>query len=354
MAARGAADGWDWHKMNDQRNGGIGWTDFTANPVRYRNAEGTVVWGCVKASAGCTNCYAETLAERYGKGGPFNAAVQAKLATEINDKELNAMRTSPKIAFKRVFVGDMTDMFGEWVPDAMLDRIFKVFEERSDVVWQVLTKRAERMHEYINDPRTARQFATWPLPNVWLGTSTENQEQANARVPWLLKTAAAVRYVSYEPALGPVDFTKIEYEDGDTLCCWNALTGEHEVLGSMSVDAVTTTSDGNGVLSWGIAGGESGGGARPNRVEWMRQAVQQFKQAGVALYMKQLGALVHWNGVQGGFGDGPSNVWPFKWSERSEPITDGWRIRLTDRKGVSMVEWPDDLKVRQFPEAAHG
>lgn len=205
----------------------IEWTNFTANPLKYRTADGKVVWGCVHASEGCRHCYSEALAHRYGRGGPFTAATMAGLTPFMDEKELRSILTYKPATGKMCFVGDMTDIFGEWVPFELLDKLFAVFALRPDVTFQVLTKRPERMREYIGDmhpgsPRVIaiRQATTeflsfcsdktsairFPLPNVWLGTSCEDQPTADARIPLLLQTPAAIRFVSYEPALEAVDF----------------------------------------------------------------------------------------------------------------------------------------------------
>src|SRR4051812_14758294 len=100
---------------------------YSANPLKYRDAAGNVVWGCVKTSPGCAHCYAETLAKRYGRGGPFTAATMRGLTPFLDEKELHRMLTYKPAAGKKCFVGDMTDVFGEWVPDELLDRLFAVF-----------------------------------------------------------------------------------------------------------------------------------------------------------------------------------------------------------------------------------
>lgn len=212
----------------------IQWTDFTSNPIRFTNREtgAPVTWACVKVSAGCTHCYAETIALRYGKGGPYTVPAMAKIAPRLDEKELHSLLTSKRLAGKRVFLGDMTDLFGEWVPDDMLDRIFAVMALRPDVTWQLLTKRPERMRAYLSDDERElavleQAFKTlyenpivqvasadewgeqsWPLPNVWMMTSVENQAEADRRIPELLATPTAVRGLSVEPLLGALDLTK--------------------------------------------------------------------------------------------------------------------------------------------------
>lgn len=366
-------------------HGGIAWTDFTSNPIRYRNAAGAVVWGCSKVSAGCTHCYAEALAKRFNRGAAFNDAEMAKLSTFVDEDELRTLLTSKKIAGKRVFIGDMTDVFGSWVSDALLDQLFAVFALRQDVTFQLLTKRPGRMREYLDGdwmPARARwinvlsgwcklsdvQQVTsrkresafskfinahgwpalnpehgWPLPNVWLGTSVEDQASADTRISDLLNTTAVVRFVSYEPALGPVDFTDIAWpinrhrfpstdDISDARSCLRVVEGTR--------------------IDWVIVGGESGHGARPFDLGWARSAVKQCQSAGIACFVKQLGSTC-------GEYAYPSNVTD---TERQLWGDDGWTrvisrdgemfakyTRLKSRAGSDPSEWPDDLRVREFP-----
>jgi protein gp37 len=138
----------------------------------------------------------------------------------------------------------------------------------------------------------------WPMKNLWLGVSVEDQKTADERIPLLLQTPAAVRWVSYEPALGPVDFGRYLPSDGYGQSC----AGEP--------------------INWVVAGGESGPGARPFRTEWARDVIAQCKAAGVPCFVKQLGAHV---------------------------IQDGERRIKQDKKGGDMHEWPHDLRVREYP-----
>jgi len=236
----------------------IGWTDFSANPLKYRTADGRVVWGCAKVSPGCTNCYSEALAKRWNKGGPYNDGEMAKLTPFLAAKEVKAMLTSKAIAGKRVFVGDMTDVFGEWVSDALLDQLFAAFDVRRDVIWQVLTKRAGRMRDYMDD------WKDGPLPNVWLGVSVEDQSRADERIPFLLDTPAAVRFISAEPLLGPIDL----------MPDWFPL------------DQISGVDYGAG-LNWVIVGGESGPRFRSCSVEWIEGIVDSCIESSLPVFVKQ-------------------------------------------------------------------
>ena len=226
----------------------IGWTDFSANPLKYRDASGAVKWACAKVSPGCTNCYSEALAKRWNRGADYNAGEVAKLTPFLDEKELRSMLTSKKISGKRVFVGDMTDIFGEWVADDLLDRLFAGFADRPDVTWQVLTKRAERMRDFLSDGQ--RKPSRWP--SVHLGVSVENNERAIERIPLLAATPAAIRFISAEPLLGSINL-----------------------------------SDQIGNLDWVIVGGESGPRFRSCEVADITDIVQQCRRASVPVFVKQ-------------------------------------------------------------------
>lgn len=338
-------------------HGGIAWCDWTSNPIKYRDADGRAVWGCSKVSAGCTHCYAEALAHRYKKGGPFNDAEMAKLTPFVDPTEMRRLRTSKLISGKRVFVGDMTDIFGAWVPDALIDRIFVVMAARQDVTFQLLTKRPERLRDYVlraND----QPLPVLPLPNVWLGTTVENQETADTRIRHLLETPAAIRFVSYEPAIGPVKFNAIRWESpvgnfggGAYL---DVLKGTFCTIGGHGMPC--------GRLDWVIFGGESGSKARPFEAVWARALVQQCRAAGVACFVKQLGANVR-DRNDAGFMGATVTSWPdfIDEEDRIEHDLDGTRdgyqgapvrVHLRSRSGGDPTEWPRDIRVREWPQAA--
>lgn len=161
----------------------------------------------------------------------------------------------------------------------------------------------------------------WPLPNVWLGVSVEDQPRADERIVDLLLTPAAVRFVSYEPALGPVNFTRIEYNPGGSggPCFINALTGKSLTIGGHQMIPK---------LNWVIVGGESGPGARGFDVRWAHNTVGQCRAFSVACFVKQIGAK------------------PFNSLDPDYP-----RVKIKDKKGGSMEEWPINIRVREFPHA---
>jgi protein gp37 len=180
----------------------------------------------------------------------------------------------------------LSDLFHE---NLSIDDIEKVWRSMCAAlyrghIFQILTKQAKRMATVVPVVMNRIYGFNWRMPDgIWLGVSAENQEMANERIPWLLRTPAAVRFVSYEPALGPVDFTRIEYEPGGS-------------GGTVFIDALwgTFSSVGGGgelgKLSWLIAGGESGKGARPAHPDWFRRSRDQCAAAGVPYFFKQWGS----------------------------------------------------------------
>jgi protein gp37 len=356
--------------MNDQRDGGIAWTDFTSSPLRYHDAAGKSVWGCVKVSPGCAHCYSEALAHRYGKGGPFTKATMDGLTPYLDEKEMRTLLTSKKISGKRVFLADMTDLFGDWVPDEMIAALFGVMAARPDVTWQILTKRAERMLAWFdglgprsredrlhpawfachlaaakrcNDYEPATQgrsdYDRWPLPNVHVGVSVEDQATADERIPLLLQCPAAVRWVSYEPAIGPVDMARWMWP---TCCSWDARYGTFEDALAAGARAErirhSLVLSESRFLDWVVVGGESGPGARPFDLAWARSIIGQCREANVPVFCKQLGSRPFETGV--GLLD-----------DEDPDAIDVCPVRLKDRKGGDPSEWPADLRVREFPES---
>lgn len=380
------------------RKTAIEWTDFSANPLKYRRPDGAVVWACAKTSPGCAHCYAEGIALRYERGTTFAPEVMPSLTPFLDEKDLHKILTARTVDGQPVkggkcFLGDMTDIFGEWVPDDLLDRLFAVIAKRQDVTFQILTKRAKRMLEYMQrrdrvllptgcnclchdvDGDTnieggcerCEDVHVWPLPNVWLGVSVENQKYADERIPLLLQTPAAIRFISAEPLLGPVD---IGMSAATCSCCkrwssrWvqvhrevrpafpiNLMNGADKVVapagihraesnphGALSVGKmglVPTDFTALPKLDWVIVGGESGDGARPFDVAWARSIIKQCADAGVACFVKQLGA-VPVNAILG-----PVN-----------PVNLRAVGAIKNKKGGDTAEWPEDLRVRQFPAVA--
>lgn len=362
----------------------IEWTDYTSNPIRFHDAGGKDVWHCEKTSPGCKHCYAERIAIRLNKGGPFNAHQTKTVTPYLSEDELIALMKSRAISGKRVFIGDMTDIFGEWVPVRFLLALWMVFASRPDVTFQVLTKRADRARDILSldlgkaieveenndelgfpsldafsyaDAVEAIDYG--PLQNVWLGVSCEDQKRADERIPLLLQTPAAVRFVSAEPLLGPINLTALKQangDDGDYFA--DALSGG---CFEFTMDGRRSSGDGptwfENAIDWVIPGGESNG--RGCNVAWIRSIVRQCKAAGTACFVKQLGSDVH-DRNDAEFDGSCKTAWPIEIEERDaiEHNPNGFRedhqgadvcVHLISRKGGDPSEWPEDLRVREFP-----
>ncbi|MFO1156649.1 MAG: phage Gp37/Gp68 family protein [Rhodospirillales bacterium] len=287
----------------------IEWADATWNPVV----------GCTRVSEGCRHCYAERLARRFSRPGQWGEGLTSGGARHFGwTGEVRLVEPALAIPLRwrrprRIFVCSTSDLFHERAADEAIDRVFAVMALCPQHTFLVLTKRPERMREYLEQIAGERDMqrwgnaavdvtgspcaahiedCDWPLPHVWLGASVEDQATANARIPHLLQTPAARRFVSYEPALGPVDFSRIPFIDGDCRHSRNVLTGKPLVYcegidGSPDFSARLDVDTGH--LDWIIAGGESGPGARPAHPDWFRQARDQAAAAGVPFFFKQWG-----------------------------------------------------------------
>lgn len=270
-------------------NSAIEWTDATWNPTT----------GCSKVSVGCTNCYAEKLSHRFGwTEKPWNAAH----ATE--NVKLHGDRLNQPLKWKqpkRIFVNSMSDLFHEQVPDKFIVDVFSVMAEASQHIFQVLTKRPERMMELLNSPTIANDVwlqtsrgvdaspSPWPLPNVWLGVSVENQQAADERIPLLLQTPAAVRFLSCEPLLGPVSLDRwfgLEHGKEWAECICDEIDPTDRPCLTCECRMELGKKSG---LHWVITGGESGSNARPMHPEWARSLREQCTGAGVPFFFKQWG-----------------------------------------------------------------
>lgn len=284
----------------------IEWCDHTFNP-----------WiGCQHVHAGCTHCYAEAFAKRYGKAawGPDGTRVRTSPANWRKPLQWNkaAAKAGER---RRVFCASLADVFEDWngvVVDAggntvtgsleyVRSELFALIDKTPHLDWLLLTKRPENIRRM------------WPLvrrgvePNVWIGTSVSNQETADKMVPELLKCRdlSPCLFLSCEPILGPINLIQSCPPE------WQPHLRDDRI-------------------SWVIIGGESGIKARPCNVEWIRSLRDQCRDAGVACFIKQLGS----------------------WSRLSHVSGFITYLELKDAKGGDLAEWPDDLRVREFPGLA--
>lgn len=342
----------------------ISWTHWEGTTGRAWNP----TRGCSRVSPGCGGakgvggCYAERQAYRFSQPTertphpPYEGLVQlgkqgprwTGRVDLVSDKLADPLRWRGR---STVFVNSMSDLFHESLPFAVIDRVFGVMAACEQHTFIVLTKRAERMREYLAEDRRlqwayagcariedadqtfdAISMGSRALPNVVLGVSVENQEYADKRIPDLLATPAACRMVSYEPAIGPVDFTRLDLGEGWAL---NALVADKYTAGAVGGRSLHL----HPRLDWIVLGGESGPGARPFQIEWARSTIAECRAANVPVYLKQLGAKpspllretrVIVNGADTGQCVG---VYP----------------RLRDKKGADWNEWPEELRVREFP-----
>lgn len=331
--------------------------------IEWTDATWPVVKGCDYVSPGCANCYAADLIHRHSNHPNPKISLPLAGLTEVRNGRprwtgkvyLNEPHLADPLKWKkpqRIFVPSHGDLFHADVPDEFIDRVFAVMGMAGRHTFQVLTKRPDRLAAYleqVSDERDMQRWANaaaeiitdssaagvfdglaWPLRNVWLGFSAENQEWFDRRavqMARLMRTGWTV-FVSAEPLLGPI---RVSGWDGTVQRNW--LTGP----------------DGPGV-SWVIVGGESGSDARWCRVEWVRDLVAQCRAASVPVFVKQLGARVtselpdgeRWPG-----GDGlPSGRLTFTGDGFGNYLVRG----LRDTKGGDPAEWPSDLRVREFPE----
>jgi protein gp37 len=249
----------------------ISWTHSTFNPWH----------GCQRVSPGCEHCYAETFSKRIGLKIWGPQAPRRFFGDSHWAEPLKWNAAAEKAGERRrVFCASMADVLEDRRDlDGWRKKLWELILATQWLDWLLLTKRPENLSRLY-------PWYSFALPSVWLGVTGENQEQLDARWEHLRQADAVVRFVSHEPALGPIRLPT------------------------------------NAGLHWVITGGESGAGARPYRLEWARSLIAEGERAGVAIFVKQLGA---------------------------HPVSNG-ELKLFDRKGSNWAEWPEDLRVRQFPE----
>jgi len=304
-------------------NSKIEWTHHTFNPW----------WGCVRVSPGCEHCYAETFSKRVGLKVWGATAERRFFGAKHWAEPYKWDKAAEKAGERhRVFCASMADVCEDHRDpriQSMLNgarrELARLIENTPNLDWLLLTKRIENFREcFPVELFTGHQYPK----NIWPGTTCEDQPRYDARIRHLLELREfSRRFISYEPALGPIDFRMGGMSMPDY--------AEHNPLAK---------------LDWLIYGGESGGNSRPNEVAWARSARKQCAQAGTAFLLKQLGAVPL---VEAG----RQRYWDWRHVQRPENklFTEHerglWRLHLNDRKGGDLSEWPEDLRVRQFPEA---
>ena len=271
-------------------DGKIEWTDHTFNP-----------WiGCTKISPACDHCYAETWAQRYGQANLWQGERRRTSANNWRQPlRWNAEAERAGVR-KRVFCASLADVFDNQVDGAWRCDLWDLIHVTPHLDWLLLTKRPQNMAVML--PQKARgALADWGdgWPNVWLGTTVENQTEAEKRIPYLLSRPAAKRFLSCEPLLGPVNLRKITTGERRYI---DAITGARGASGLPapfpecleSVPALDPAFSHQPRIDWVIAGGESGPGARPSHPEWFRALRDQCVSVGVPFFFKQWGDWVPW------------------------------------------------------------
>lgn len=292
----------------------ISWCDKTWSPV----------WGCTEVSPACTNCYARTLAHRFGYG--WNGEPMREFGDHHWNEPLRWNKRAAAAGRHETVFPSMCDPFDKDWPAGIRTRFFKLMVNTPNLTWLLLTKRIGNAEHMLNEAALeyTSGLSDWtsaPLPNVWLGSTVINQEEADRDIPKLLATPARIRFLSIEPMLGPIDLT--------------LAFAVREVLGPP-------------LLSWTICGAESGPKARSARLDWMRSIVQQCRGAGVPVHVKQLGREVFDDGMSSPGGHWPAGIVRRPLARRAESDP-SFVIRLEHAKGGDDAEWPDDLRVREFP-----
>jgi protein gp37 len=289
----------------------IGWTDATFNPWQ----------GCAKVSEGCRNCYAETFVVNRTGRRLWGLMAPRHIVTSTWGDPLAWNRKAQKEGQRRrVFCASHADVF-EDRPElaAPRARLFRLIEQTSWLDWLLLTKRPEAV---VRLAAEAGWTGAWPS-NTWAGCTVENQQRAEERIWRLLGVPARIRFLSCEPLLGPLDLANVR------LPGWHAVNGFPEPRGAFArwQEKPMRAKLREGI-DWVICGGESGGQARPFDLAWARSLRDQCQAAGVAFFFKQLG-------------DNPIlSPGPITWPSKTP-------------KGEDPAEWPEDLRVQQFPEALH-
>lgn len=302
----------------------IEWAEMSWNPIRARSlATGVVGHYCVKVSPGCLHCYAERL-QAWPIGSGIRYAAQDRGSVDLYLDEAALEEPTRKKRGRDIFPCSMTDLFADFHPDEWIGRMFDVMYRTPQHRYQVLTKRAARMRDFIVGANGAGNNA-FAFKNVWFGISAESQDAWNERAPFVdeMRSLGFNTWASCEPLLGEIDI------------------GRHRV-------------------GWAVIGGESGPGARPTYAPHVRSLLRQFQRAGTRVFVKQLGANVRDRNDAGFDGCEPGS-WPLTpegYELHVEDDVHGYieryqgaevRVRLQHQKGGNPAEWPEDLRVRELP-----
>ena len=344
----------------------IEWTDATWN----------IITGCSVVSAGCKHCYAMKLAGTRLAHHPSREGLTIDTAAgpvwngEVRFNDQWLLQPLDWTKPRRIFVCAHGDLFHESVPDEWICAVFAIMASAPQHTFQVLTKRPQRarrwfermrdrataegyLHEclkgrmgYDHPRRPAVNLATWPLPNVWLGVSVEDQAAADARIPELLSTPAAVRWISAEPLLGPLDLSDLDLgADRDIPReFWTDVDDDSNPPG-IALDALSGLRwqrfghwmESGNALDWVVVGGESGPGARPMNPRWVRDLRDLCAAAAVPFLFKQWGNWVSVSEVEGA---GPHHTFP-----------DGRTVRNVGKRRAGRLL--DGIEHNAFPEVAH-
>jgi len=307
--------------------------------------------GCGGAK-GVGGCYAEAFAKRLGLDIWGPNAPRRFFGDKHWAEPLRWNAAAEKAGERhRVFCASMADVFEDYrgpdearVVEARA-RVFDLIARTPALDWLLLTKRPQNVMRMV-PPLWGAAFPR----NVWMGTTCEDQQRADERIPHLLACPAAVRWISYEPALGPVDFGG--NLSGTRWCEGRPRSEGIDPRARQAPDGSWKVPVFGHGIDWVVVGGESGAGARPFNVEWARDTIRQCRKWGAAAFVKQMGArpvAACGHCVPGEIGC------RMRWNGKADDLAISHgddrmlRVRLRDRAGADPAEWPEDLRVREFP-----
>lgn len=341
--------------------------------IQWASMTGSPWLGCSVVSPGCTNCYAKDLAETrlahifrhaYRKAGFADwetRPVWGEKATRVLSRGFwsNAIAWNKKAAGagERPRMFPSMDDFLDEMPAGIIDQDGKTLQPiavLADILalicgtpnldWLLLTKRPENWQVRMRDALEClkerdiehSKLGNWyflrvPLPNVWFGVSVEDQQRADERIPELLKIPAKVRFLSVEPMLGPIDLSDGFWRSGCDPNCGDKCSKDADCPMNLRSE-----------IHWSIFGGESGPKARRCDIQWIREGVRQCREAGVAPWVKQLGSFCVTD-------EATPDGWPAG-TELVAGCMDEKLVSLKDKKGGDPCEWPEDLRIREFPK----